>query len=181
MRDAIFTLLALLALLVFLPVIILSARDRIRERLRGVSWEQRKAGQEAWRERMLHSRPHEVEASCGGLLPSRLLDMYSDSNLLLSRNFKVCAPGKDPRKNSWWIDNFIPLDVQGQQLTTDLSLLDSKGCCFAGDGMGNFYWVPVDSERKSDTPVFFACHDPWGNEKVADSLEEFLSWPRVAK
>jgi hypothetical protein len=44
--------------------------------------------------------------------------------------------------------------------------------------MGNFYWVPVDEERESDAPVFFACHDPWGNEKAADSLEEFLSWTK---
>jgi hypothetical protein len=43
--------------------------------------------------------------------------------------------------------------------------------------MGNFYWVPVSATRQADAPVFFACHDPWGNEKIAGSLKEFLSWP----
>lgn len=179
MRDTVFVILAITALFVLLPVLILWTRDRIRDRIRRETPEKRDARMEAWRWRMRHPNPEEVEAFCGGLLPKRLLDMYADSNLLFRRNFEVCAPGKDPRKNSWWIGDFIPLHKQDQELTTDLTEF-GKGCCFAGDGMGNFYWVPVDSERKDDTPVFFACHDPWGNEKVADRLEEFLSWPRVA-
>jgi hypothetical protein len=52
-----------------------------------------------------------------------------------------------------------------------------KGFNFAADGTGNFYWMP--DNRQMDAPVFFACHDPWGNEKVAESLDEFLSWTRV--
>jgi hypothetical protein len=51
-----------------------------------------------------------------------------------------------------------------------------QGCCFATDGCGNFYWVPVNGTPQDDAPVFFACHDPYGNEKVANSLEEFFSW-----
>jgi hypothetical protein len=99
---------------------------------------------------------------------------------VLDRDFEVCAPGKDRGKDSWWIGDFVPLHTQDQMLTTDLTEF-GNGCCFAGDGMGNFYWVPVDEERQSDAPVFFACHDPWGNEKVTDSLGEFRSWPRLPK
>ena len=180
MKETVFTLLAILALFFLLPVFILWARDRLRGLRRRQSPVLRDARLEAWRWRMLHPYPEEVEALCDGLLPQKLLDMYGDSHLVLSRDFEVCAPGKDPRKESWWIGDFVPLHKQDQELTTDLKEF-GKGCCFAGDGMGNFYWVPVDSEHKSDAPVCFACHDPWGNEKVADSLEEFLSWPRVAK
>lgn len=104
--------------------------------------------------------------------------MYSEADFLLDSDFQVCAPGKDPAKDSWWIGNFIPLQVSDQQMTCDLSEF-GKGFCFAGDGMGNFYWVPVESERREDAPVYFACHDPWGNEKVANSLDEFLAWLRV--
>jgi len=66
--------------------------------------------------------------------------------------------------------------------TCDLELLaNAKGFCFAADGCGNFYWVPVSDSRQPDARVFFACHDPWGNEKIADTLEEFLSWPRFSQ
>src|SRR5579859_3453340 len=54
-----------------------------------------------------------------------------------------------------------------------------KGFCFATDGAGNFYWTPLSDTRQHDAPVFFACHDPHGNERVAASLDEFLSWPRT--
>jgi hypothetical protein len=87
---------------------------------------------------------------------------------------------ENPQRESWWIADFVLLHKQDQEWTADLGEF-GKGCCFAGDGMGNFYWVPVHSERKSDTPVFFMCHDPWANEKVAESLEEIFSWPRVTK
>ena len=177
MRETLFTVLALFALLIVLPVLILWTRDKIHILIRRKTPDQKDAYREARRQRMLHPNVKEVEVLCGGLLPQKLIHLYTDSSdLLLTRDFEVCAPGMDRGKNSWWIGDFVPLHKQDQMLTTDLAEF-GKGCCFAGDGMGNFYWVPVDEERQTDAPVFFACHDPWGNEKVADSLEEFLSWP----
>ena len=73
---------------------------------------------------------------------------------------------------------FEPLDAEALKGKWYLSEF-GKGLCFAGDGMGNYFWVPVTDARQVDSPVYFVCHDPWGNEKVADSLEEFLSWLRV--
>lgn len=180
MRDTLFTLLTLSTLFIVLPVLILQARDRVRKRIHSQSLEERDARTEARYQRMLHPNVEEVQTLCGGLLPQKLVDLYRDSPpLLLDRNFEICAAGKDPRKDSWRIQDFVPLHKQDQMLTTDLTEF-GKGCCFAGDGMGNFYWVPVNAERQSDAPVFFACHDPWGNEKVADSLEEFFSWPHAS-
>ena len=180
MRNIFFTIIALLGLFVLLPVFILWMRDKIRSLRRRETPLQRDARQEATRARLLHPNVDEAEAFCGGRIPQKLLDMYADSDLLLGRNFQVCAPGTGPHKDSWWIGDFVPLHKQDQELTTDLTEF-GKGCCFAGDGMGNFYWVPVDAEHRNDAPVFFACHDPWGNEKVSETLAEFLSWPRVQK
>lgn len=180
MRDTFFTLLVLFALVVVLPVLILWTRDRIRTLIRRQTPEERDAYREARRQRMLHPNIEEVEAFCGGLLPQKLIDLYTRSDLLLTRDFEVYATGKDRQTHSWWVGDFVPLHKQDQIQTTDLAEF-GKGCCFAGDGMGNFYWVPVDQERRSDAPVFLACHDPWGNEEVADSIEEFLSWPRMSK
>jgi hypothetical protein len=161
-------------------VLILWLRDKIVDWVRGEAPEQRDLRMEAWRQRMLHPEIESIEESCGGKIPARLIAMYSDHKLMFDRDFEVCPPGKDPKKDSWRLGDFVPLTVEDQNWTADLTKF-GKGCCFAGDGMGNFYWVPVEAERKSDVPVYFACHDPWGSEKVADSLDDVLSWPRVAK
>lgn len=180
MTNTFFTLLALFLLLIVLPVLLLSARDQIRTLISRRTPGGRDAHHEARRERMLHPNVEEVEALYGGLLPQKLIDLYTHSHLVLERGFEVCVSGTDKRQGFWWIDDFVPLHREDQMLTADITEF-GRGCCFAGDGMGNFYWVPIDEERQSDAPVFFLCHDPWGNEKVADSLGEFLSWPRTPK
>lgn len=161
-------------------VLILWVRDWIRKRRRRESPPERKSTLKAWCLRMIHPKIDEVERYCGGKIPQRLIAMYSDHDLTFSDDFEICPPGKDPKKDAWWIGDFVPLTVQDQHLTCDLTEF-GPGCCFAGDGMGNFYWVPVELERKSDAAVYFACHDPWGNQKVAESLDDFLSWPRVPR
>lgn len=178
MKDALLTLLWILALFLLLPVCILLLRDRIFRSSRKRTVEHVQAESQAYCERLLHPQQAEVEAELG-LLPERLIRMFSDAQLVLSEKLAICPPGKDPKKFGEWIDNFLPLDLESQQYTCDLALLaKAKGFCFATDGCGNFYWVPVSDARQPDSPVFFACHDPWGNAKVADSLEEFLTWPR---
>jgi len=180
MGEILATIGAILLFTVVPAVLILWVRDMIRSRRGTKSPSERALELKAWCLRMIDPKIEEVERFCGGKIPQRLIAMYADHNLTLSDDFEVCPPGKDPKKDSWWIGGFVPLTVEDQTLPCDLSEF-GKGCCFAGDGMGNFYWVPVDVERKSDAAVYFACHDPWGNERVTESLDEFLSWPRVAK
>jgi hypothetical protein len=181
MKDTILTILLIVGLFLVLPVCILLLRDKIFGSSRRRTAEQVQAESQAYRKRLLHPRQAEVEAEVG-LLPERLIKMYSDRQLILSEKLEICLPGKDPRKSRERIDIFLPLDLEGQEYTCDLELLaKAKGFCFAGDGCGNFYWVPVSDTRQPDAPVFFACHDPWGNTKVADNLEDFLSWPRTAE
>jgi hypothetical protein len=182
MKSTILAILFLLALFVVLPVSILWLRDKIFQSSRKRTPQELQAGWDAYRERLLHPQQAPIEAALGALLPQRLVSMYADRDLLLAQKFEICPPGKDPKKSSAWIEDFLPLDPEGQKCTCDLELLaNAKGFCFAGDGCGNFYWVPVNKTRQPDSPVYFACHDPWGNEKVADSLEEFLSWPRFSR
>lgn len=177
MKDSVLTILLLFGLLVVLPVFILLLRDRIFRPSRKRTPERIESERQAYRARLLNPQPSLVEAELGALLPQRLMAMYADTELVLSTNLSICPPGKDPKTSGIWIDNFLPLDSEGQKYTCDLELLaNAKGFCFAADGMGNFYWVPVSNARLTDAPVFFACHDPWGNEKVAESLEEFLAW-----
>jgi hypothetical protein len=178
MKYAILAILFLFTLFIVLPVSILVLRDKIRAWKRRETPEQRAARITEWRQRKLHPRPEEVEKLCGGLLPKRLLEMYADTELILKTDLDVCIPSKNSKEVALCIWEFEPLDVQALEGRWDLSEF-GKGWCFAGDGMGNFFWVPVSDERHKDGPVYFICHDPWGNEKVADSLEEFLTWLRA--
>ena len=180
MRATLATIGAIILIIIGPALLLLWLRDKIVGWVKGESPAQRDPRLEAWRQRMLNPEIESVEEFCGGKIPARLIAMYSDHKLLFDSYFEVCPPGKAPKKDSWRLGDFVPLTVEDQNWTTDLTEF-GKGCCFAGDGMGNFYWVPVEAARKSDAAVYFACHDPWGNEKVADSLDDFLSWPRVAK
>ena len=180
MKDWLLTILALCCLFIALPVLFLWLRDRVRDWQRRKTPEQIKAGASAYRNRLLSPNHNSVETKIGGFLPVSLLPLYADHGLVLSRAIGIRSPHLGCEDPGFWIQEFLPLDVESQQGTCDLEEAGwGKGFCFAGDGMGNFYWVHVSATRQPDAPVFFACHDPWGNEKVADSLKEFLSWPRI--
>jgi hypothetical protein len=179
MKDTILGVVAILFLTLLLPVILLRIRDWFRGRRRG-SDERIPAHMVAYRESLLRTDPVAVEEELGGLLSKRLTLMYEDHQAILSRNIELRPPHLGPKQRGRRIERFLPLDPESQEGTCDLQEAGwGQGFCFAVDGAGNFYWQPVTKERHLDAPVFFACHDPWGNEKVADSLEDFLSWPRV--
>lgn len=169
------TIFFLVILFLILPVCILWLRDRIVYGSGKLTAKERKEEIKRWVVRLLNPHFDEVERTCGGFLPEKLRSLYEEKSRILLEDLKIVPPGKDPKKVFYWLEGFVPLDLEGQKHTTDLSEF-GKGFCFAGDGMGNFYWVPVSEVRQADSPVYFACHDPYGNEKVAESLEEFLSW-----
>ena|ERR1700730_11285686 len=179
MKDTILTVVAILSLTVLLPLVLLRIRDRFRARRRGFD-EQIPAHIVSYRERLLRPDPATVEKHIGSLLSERLIRMYEGQEAILSRNIELQSSGLSRKARGRRIERFLPLDIESQHETCDLQEAGwGRGFCFAADGAGNFYWQPVSAARQLDAPVFFACHDPWGNEKVADSLEEFLSWPRI--
>jgi len=150
------------------------------------------AARDAYRNRLVHPRTEEVEQGIGALLPQRLLNLYDDHQTILAEQLEIrrvdidradtaAKENADDSKHAVeWIEAFLPLDLESQKYTVDLAVFGcGKGFCFATDGAGNFYWTPLSDTRQHDSPVFFACHDPYGNEQVAASLEEFLSWPRT--
>jgi SMI1 / KNR4 family (SUKH-1) len=137
------------------------------------------AAREAFRRRLVLPQAAQVEQQMGGFLPERLVRLYEDHRIVLAEEVEISHPGPD-NSSSEWIEAFLPLDLESQKLTIDLAEQGwGKGFCFATDGAGNFYWVPLSETRQADAPVFFASHDPYGNQQVAASLDEFLSWPRI--
>lgn len=178
-----------LALEVFGPLLaavlllfaVLGARGLFRQWRDRETPEERQAARDAFRNRLIHPNPSQVEKGMGGFLPERLITFYQDHPMVLTEELAITRPSGDHDSSSEWIEAFLPLDLESQKFTVDLAEQGwGKGFCFATDGAGNFYWVPLSEERQRDSPVFFACHDPQGNEQVAASLEEFLAWPRTS-
>jgi hypothetical protein len=138
------------------------------------------AAREAFRARLRQPNAVQVEQGMGGCLPQRLLTLYDDQQTILSEQIEICRPGGGPEQASEWIEAFLPLDLESQKYACDLPAQGlGKGFCFATDGTGNFYWIPLGEKRQADAPVFYVSIDPRANDKVADTLDEFLSRPRT--
>ena len=147
---------------------------------------EQEAARDSFRSRLVHPNPAQVEQGIGMLLPQRLISLYDDHQTILTERIEIRRPVANhenpsgPQNPAEWIEAFLPLDLESQKYTLDLAAQGwSKGFCFATDGEGNFYWVPGDRTRQADAAVFFAHTDPLANEKVAGSLDEFLSWQRI--
>jgi len=169
-----------LAVAFVLLILVAGVRNAYRQFRPRETAEQLQAARDSFRSRLVHPNPSEVEQGIGALLPQRLLKLYEDNDLVLSERIEIRRPNAGAKDSAEWIEAFLPLDLESQKFSVDLSARGwGKGFCFATDAAGNFYWTPATDTRQTDAPVFFACHDPFGNEKVADTLDEFFSWPRT--
>jgi len=172
------------AFVVFVAVV--GARRLLYQYRNRLSPEQRQAARDAFRSRLVHPNASEVEQGIGAYLPERLLSLYGDHQTVLTEQIEIRRPTPnpenpaEPQNPAEWIEAFLPLDLESQKYTLDLSAQGwGKGFCFATDGEGNFYWIPANDTRLPDARVYFAHTDPVANEQVATSLDELLSWPRI--
>jgi hypothetical protein len=173
---------------VILLFAILGARRLLHQIRNRKSPEELRAARDSFRNRLVHPNASEVEQGIGAYLPQRLLRLYEDHQTILTEQIEIRRPEPDPNnftepKNpAEWVEAFLPLDLESQKYSLDLPAQGwGKGFCFATDGEGNFYWIPANDARATDAPVFFAHTDPVANEQVAQTLEEFLSWPRTIR
>ncbi|MGH9743224.1 MAG: hypothetical protein ACRD51_12850 [Candidatus Acidiferrum sp.] len=167
-------------------VAVFGARRLLHQYRNRLTPEQLEAARDSFRSRLVHPRAGQVEQVIGALLPQRLLTLYDDHQTILTERLEIRRPDPDPEnltepKNpAEWVEAFLPLDLETRELALNLTAQGwGRGFCFATDGEGNFYWIPADTRRQLDAPVFFAHTDPISNEQVAGSLDEFLSWPRT--
>lgn len=171
---------------IYLFFAVYSARRLLRQFRNRMTPEQRQAARDSFRNRLVHPNAAQVEREIGAYLPQRLLDLYDDRLTILTEQLEIRRPAPnpenpaEPQNPAEWIEAFLPLDFESQKCALDLPAQGwDKGFCFATDGEGNFYWIPANETRLPDAPVFFAHTDPIANERVASSLDEFLSWPRT--
>jgi len=143
--------------------------------------EQLKATYDSYLRRLLNPQPDGVERELGKLLPERLLRLYEDKAAIQSAGFQLDKLGSErwwPKR--WQVYCFEPLDVESlNELPYEDEL--GPGFCFAATGRGSWYWIAASDQRAKDSPVVFLDYDGGGShgETVADSLDEFLTWPRL--
>ena len=113
-KDSSLAVALILLVLVGLPVLLLWIRDRVRGWLRRKIPDQIRADVNAYRERLLHPAPPDVEARIGGRLPKRLIDLYKDQATVLSKKVEIRPPGISPKEFGEWIEDFLPLDLKSQ-------------------------------------------------------------------
>ena len=166
-------------------VIVTLARRAIAQWRSRLTPEQQEEKREVYRKRLVHPQVEAVEQALGALLPKSLLALYEDRVTIQSGGFVVEKPGKKPGKpgkpEGWPVYCFEPLDAEGLGDTFYEGEF-GPGFCFATTGGESWYWVAASQERTKDAPVLFLDYDRGGRhgEKVAESIEEFLSWPRAA-
>jgi len=177
-----------LPLLVFGPLVFAAAlliiatgirRAIVRFRSRPTP-DQIKATYDSYLRRLLNPQPDAVERELGKLLPERLLQLYRDRTAIQSAGFELEKPGKKRwRPERWPVYCFEPLDTEAlNELPYEEEL--GPGFCFATTGRDSWYWIAAADQRAKDSPVVFLDYDGGGSHGgvVADSLDEFLSWPR---
>jgi hypothetical protein len=133
-----------------------------------------------YRNRLLNPQAAAVEHELGKLLSKRLLRLYGDRPGIQSGGFDVESP--NPRKAERWpLYCFEPLDVEALNDAPYEEEL-GPGFCFATTGRSSWYWVAASDVRVEDSPVVFLDYDGGGRHgnKVAESLDEFLGWPRTS-
>jgi hypothetical protein len=178
-----------LLLLVFGPLVAAAALLVIATGIRSVfvrlrsrpNPDQMKAAYDAYLRRLLNPQPEAVERELGKLLPERLLQLYEDKSAIQSAGFQLEKPGRKRwRPEHWQVYCFEPLDTEAlNELPYEEEL--GPGFCFATTGRGSWYWIAASDQRAKDSPVIFLDYDGGGShgKTVADSLEEFLNWPRL--
>ena len=143
--------------------------------------DQLKATYEAYLHRLLNPQPGAVERELGKLLPERLLQLYEDHSAIQAAGFQLEKPGGTRwRPKRWQVYCFEPLDLESlNELPYEEDL--GPGFCFATTGRSSWYWIAASDQRQNDSPVIFLDYDGSGSHReiVANTLDEFLSLPRV--
>jgi hypothetical protein len=128
-----------------------------------------------FRARLLNPQWEPVAAALGRPVPGILRELYDKPAALLRGHFYLTRPGGTERA---WIDLFFPLDEQA--LHPEGHALPDGAIAFADDEHGDPYYFVPDDSAYGDGPVYVLgpSHGPNGVAQVAESLADFLSWPR---
>jgi hypothetical protein len=121
-----------------------------------------------------------IEAHIGEPLPAELKTLYSDTETMRATEFEVVPPGVQSRARHWPVVCFFPADNQAVIDLWPSRLLGPSQLPFATDGSGGLYYLELQNSGENQLPVFYYHWDGEVRNPVAESLGEFLSWPRIS-
>jgi len=177
MRDAFLLLVTLfggVAVIVAIAVAILRLVDRITIG-RPKTPEERAAEERQFRKRLLDPQWQELEKRFASPIPLVLRDFYANHSRLLQTAFYVVPPNGLKESEDHFIQRFEPADLQ--TVTEVWFPIGNNRFPFASDDFGNYYFAEGVNDRTSSLPVFFIDHDGGDISRIANSFEEFVSWP----
>lgn len=136
-----------------------------------------------------------MESRFGRPVPDAVRSLYADREMVARTDFSLRPPAGQAEEIDRYIDCFEPLDAQTLgdfDLWQRFCRVGGQWLPFAGDGFGNYYLVNMSTDYLDRDAVYFFDHEGLGGlvgevgirdahylSKVADSLEEFLSWQVV--
>lgn len=170
MSDTITTVLAIALILVGLPLLILSLRDRGSrvQRDRRNRPETQAAARRAYEQRILRPDWERVERHLQRPVPQALRDLYADRALVTSGDIQYSMDHS--------ISTFEPLDEQA--IADATAWLDVKGVVFATTDTGDPIYLRSGSSE--GTAVYLTYHDGGDTEVLATSVAQMLQVLRQA-
>ncbi|MBX9722615.1 MAG: hypothetical protein K2X81_14550, partial [Candidatus Obscuribacterales bacterium] len=77
--------------------------------------EEMEKGARVYQEKLMNSKPEDVETYLGGKLPASILELYADTELLSQGDFSVTQPGDQSTHGGWYVCFFTPCNVADQK------------------------------------------------------------------
>lgn len=171
MTDNLENLATLLLLFLVVPLMILSVYARFAAR-RARATQARELAE--FRQRLRQPQIAELEQHFGRVLPESFRRLHEDAQRVSRTDFSVSPPDAGTEARSWQVAGFLPAD--SKTLAEGWSELGKNNLPFACDEAGDPYYIPLDQATNLDGPVWQFHHEDGAHERVAASLEEFLSW-----
>jgi len=156
------TILAIAAIFIGLPVLLLWARDRTRDAGRRLSADAQNAERREYERRLLHPDWAAVERQLRRPVPSALRELYADAALVTAQSLAYGA--------GQTIDTFEPLDPRAMLETT--GWLGQEAVAIATNEFGDVIYLQ-GGQDEADT-VYLTHHDGGDTEVVGASVGEFV-------
>lgn len=126
------------------------------------------------REALLNPSFAEVEKILEQPIPPSLKKLYEREDIICATDFYLLDPIEDGA--AWSIRSFLPLNPETVRNRWPIC----PGACFFAESAPCFYFVSLHSDPTAPVPVFVLNCGTGEMPKVAESLTDFLSWPRIS-
>lgn len=168
-------------------VLFLKVRGRLRSRREQRDYEtlkrehpERVYGTPEYWIRFSHPDFSALETHLGKPLPDAFKRLATDSEAVRATDFELIPPDSDSPADRWPVICFFPADAQAIIDLWPAYMLTPGQLPFATDGAGGLYYLELGDPPENDPPVYYYHWDGEIRARTAESLSEFLSWPRVS-